>query len=223
MIRVSDGAEAATHVMTLQVVDPDQRPPEATLRVPGFVFVGDAFVAQVEATDPNPGDVLSYAFVDAAGRAFTRFDGPDGPAGMSIEPTTGRVAWNPVDGQQSPDGAPYRFTVRVSDGRFAVNLGPASVEVIDRPTAAQNPPRFVRAAAERLRGAGGRRSPWSSTSSTSTPAAPRSLSYSVVPRRRQRHLRLEQRLGRLVGPAQPEPRDARLRRPPPLPARSNCS
>ncbi|MEM1108240.1 MAG: putative Ig domain-containing protein [Planctomycetota bacterium] len=156
VVRVSDGTDSIDHIITLEVIDPAQLPPVASLSVPGFVLLGDTFNAQVEASDPND-DVLTYAFVDERGNTFTQFtpaatpgsgNGTNAPVGLSIDPTTGVLSWTPVEGQQLAAGSdPYAFTVRVSDSRFAVDLGPAQVQVIEPPVAISNPPQFVRAVA----------------------------------------------------------------------------
>ena len=152
VVRVSDGTDSATHVMTLEVVDETNQPPVARLSTPGFVRLGGTFAAQVDASDPE-GRPLTYAFVDVAGRSFTAFtSGRAGgtsadPVGLTIDGSTGALSWTPVEGQQTPaDGSPYAFTVRVSDGRLAVDLGPAQVAVVDAPAAVLNAPQFVRAA-----------------------------------------------------------------------------
>jgi hypothetical protein len=56
------------------------------------------YAYDVEALDPDPGDALSYSLTN-------------GPAGMSIDGTTGLVAWTPLNA----DGGDHPVTVRVTD------------------------------------------------------------------------------------------------------------
>ena len=82
---------------------------------------GEAYSYQVEATDPNAGDVLSY-FLNAA------------PNGMSIDPSTGLIDWIPVSSQIGD----HNVEVLVSDSgipelydtqRFVVTVEAAAVNV----------------------------------------------------------------------------------------------
>ena len=108
---------------------------------------GQTLTAQVDATEPDAGDTLTYGFVTDGGAVVTAFTGGD-LNGLEIDPQSGEITWTPANGQQTPaGGAPYAFTVRVSDGTHDVDLGPVAVKVADVPDPAQNRPRFVRATA----------------------------------------------------------------------------
>jgi hypothetical protein len=59
---------------------------------------GHPFAMSAIATDPNAGDVLQYSL------------DPGAPAGMAIDPSTGRISWTPANGPSSA-----MVTVRVAD------------------------------------------------------------------------------------------------------------
>ena len=74
---------------------------------------GVLYTYDVEATDPDAGDVLTYSLTTA-------------PAGMTIDPTTGLIA---MDADSGPGARSYPVSVRVTDGRggeaeqtFSINV-----------------------------------------------------------------------------------------------------
>lgn len=62
-------------------------------------YQGNPYQYVARASDPNVGDMLTYALMEK-------------PAGASINPTTGRITWSPAAGQM---GSPQFFRVRVTD------------------------------------------------------------------------------------------------------------
>ena len=72
---------------------------------------GSPFLHQVNATDPD-GDPLTYSLVS-------------GPAGMTIDPTSGLVQWTPQSAGQD------NFTVQVSDGRGGIATQNYTVSVVN--------------------------------------------------------------------------------------------
>ena len=96
--RVFDGidfSEAATVTIT---VNPVNDMPVITSLPPTTATVGTRYTYDVEAFDPDPGDVLTFSL-----RTF--------PAGMTINATTGLIEWTPTHGQQGTQ----TVTVRVTD------------------------------------------------------------------------------------------------------------
>src|SRR5262249_2628466 len=94
-------------VFTITVIDVNEgggggnTPPTLT-GVPVSVNVneGDLVTFDADATDPDPGQTLTFS-LDGA------------PAGASIDPATGGLAWTPTEAQ-GPDT--FVFNVQVSDG-----------------------------------------------------------------------------------------------------------
>jgi hypothetical protein len=100
-VRVHDAAGAfATQSYTVEVpvVAPINRPPAITSLPVTVATAGRIYLYDVEATDPDPGDVLTFSLATA-------------PAGMTIDPVTGLLQWTPAPAQA---GAPP-VTVRVQD------------------------------------------------------------------------------------------------------------
>ena len=60
---------------------------------------GDSFTLNVDASDPNSGDTLTYTL-------------EQGPTGAQVNRTTGAVTWNTAD----HDAGRYQFTIRANDG-----------------------------------------------------------------------------------------------------------
>jgi RHS repeat-associated protein len=113
------GAEA-TQAFTVTVA-PGNRAPTIDSTAPTTATVGAPYAYDVEASDPDVGDVLTFSL-------------PLAPAGMSIDPASGLIAWTPAAGQEGD--APV--TVRVSDGAgafaeqsFVVTVEPAGSGVTD--------------------------------------------------------------------------------------------
>jgi len=96
-VRVADPAGlAATQSFTITVAAANAAP-QITSTALTTAAVGAAYVYDVNATDPN-GDTLTYALTQA-------------PSGMTIQSTTGLVAWTPTAAQAGTQSV----TVRVSD------------------------------------------------------------------------------------------------------------
>ena len=122
LVRLADTAGAsAQHAIPFVVHNGNQQPPQATLRARAAVALGETFVAQVEAWDPN-GDPLVYALE------------PGHPVGMEVDPQSGRITWTPSEGDVTPDGgSPYEYTVTVTDGNTPpVAVGPVPLAVVTR-------------------------------------------------------------------------------------------
>jgi outer membrane protein assembly factor BamB len=83
------------------------------------VSVGETFLYSVEASDPDPGDVLDFSLIAP-------------PQGLLIDPVTGQLSWTP----QIDDVASYTVRVRVSDPSGAANETLFSLQVV----AANQPP-----------------------------------------------------------------------------------
>ena len=82
--------------------------------------VGVAYSYDVNATDANPGDVITYSLTTA-------------PAGMTISPTTGVISWTPTAGQVPSQAV----TVRATDlgglfdaQSFTVTVAPAAGDTV---------------------------------------------------------------------------------------------
>lgn len=110
-VRVTDDTartDEASFTITVTVLP---APPAANappvLTVPGSqsLLVGAAFSAQASATDPDPGDTLTYRLID-------------GPAGMSIDPDTGALSWTP----QANQARTADVVVEVSDAAGAADF-----------------------------------------------------------------------------------------------------
>jgi len=93
---------------------PPNRPPVITSSPVTGATAGQAYTYHVEATDPDAGDVLSYALVTF-------------PAGMSIDTVTGVIQWTATEAQVGS----HAVTIRVEDQgglaatqEFTINLGP---------------------------------------------------------------------------------------------------
>ena len=84
--------------ITITVRDPNQ-PPTIDPIADGSVVAGTVFTTVATASDPDPGDLLT-------------FDLPSAPAGASIDPSTGVFSWPP--GAQEAPGT-TTVTVRVTD------------------------------------------------------------------------------------------------------------
>jgi len=87
-------------VGTITVVG--NQPPQITSTAITTAAVGVAYRYDANATDPNPGDVLTWSLVQP-------------PAGMSINTSSGLIAWTPATGQAGNQAV----TVRVADAQNA--------------------------------------------------------------------------------------------------------
>ena len=115
---------AGTHIMKNFKVDlvvssaPGNRPPSITSTPVTTANTGELYSYDVNATDPDAGDVLTYSLTTA-------------PAGMSIDTDTGLIQWTPAPAQagnpsvivkvQDQDGlsATQGFTIAVSQTNHA--------------------------------------------------------------------------------------------------------
>jgi hypothetical protein len=130
-VRVSDpGGLSATQSFSV-AVSGGNLPPAITSTPITTAVQGVAYAYQVVATDPNPGDVLTYA-LDAS------------PTGMTIS-STGLVEWTPTNAQAITNGGASDVAVRATDPgglsatqAFTVtvaNVNDAPVAVADGPIA----------------------------------------------------------------------------------------
>ena len=85
------------HLSATQVTRPAIQSSPVTTAVEGELYTYD-----VEASDLDPGDILTYS-LDVS------------PGTMTIESTTGLIQWTPLTG----DAGDYPVTVTVSDGELA--------------------------------------------------------------------------------------------------------
>jgi len=114
-VRVTDGRGGeAVQTFTVTVAQAN-RPPVITSTAPTAATTGVAYAYDVDATDPD-GDALSYALTNA-------------PTGMTIDASSGLIAWAPNATQLGPNAV----AVRVTDGRggeamqsFAVTVAQAN-------------------------------------------------------------------------------------------------
>lgn len=102
----------------LLTVAPANRPPVFQTTAPSQATVGSAYRYDADATDPD-GDVVSYALADA-------------PSGMSVDASTGVIAWTPLPTQTGSRTA----TLLARDGRG----GEASQRLAIDVRAANRPP-----------------------------------------------------------------------------------
>ena len=84
---------------------------------------GVSYSYDVNATDPDAGDVLTYS-LDIK------------PAGMSIDAASGLIAWTPGSGQVGPQAAKARVTDQ--SGLFAIQPFTVTVASVNDPPVAQN-------------------------------------------------------------------------------------
>jgi len=77
---------------------PANQAPTILSTPPATATEGVPFSYDVDATDPDPGDLLVYSL-------------PIAPGGATIDPTTGAIAWTPDGGQTGPQS----FAVRATD------------------------------------------------------------------------------------------------------------
>lgn len=118
-VRVRDqGGLFALQSFTIQVSPPPNRPPVITSSPVLTATAGQPYSYDVDATDPDLGNVLSYA--------LTLF-----PAGMTIDANTGLITWTPALNQSGP----HDVTVQVSDG----HPGGTATQVFTIQVAVANP------------------------------------------------------------------------------------
>ncbi|MBI5741045.1 MAG: putative Ig domain-containing protein [Nitrospirae bacterium] len=121
-VRATDqgGLFAAQTFTVTVVVQQSPQPPVITSTPVTTATAGQLFNYQVTASDPNPGDTLTYS-LDAA------------PAGMIIISSTGLLQWAP----QAAHAGTHPVTVRVTDtaGLFAVQSFSVTVPIVLHPPA----------------------------------------------------------------------------------------
>jgi len=132
---IPTAAQAPSQAVTVQVTEPSGlsvqqsftitvlAPPTITSTPVLTATVGVAYSYDVNATDPNPGDTLTYSLVAPV------------PAGMTINSGTGMIAWTPT-AAQAPS---QNVTVRVTDqtGLFATQS--FTITVLAPPTITSTP------------------------------------------------------------------------------------
>jgi hypothetical protein len=108
------GTDRRYRVASITVVG--NQAPSITSTAVTTAAVGAAYSYDVNATDPNAGDVLTYSLTQA-------------PSGMTINATNGLIAWTPSAAQ----GGNQAVTVRVADPQglaatqsFTINVAPAA-------------------------------------------------------------------------------------------------
>lgn len=99
----------------VQLVPPVNMPPSITSTPVTTATEEVLYTYDVEATDPDPGDVLTYS-LDTA------------PSGMTIDPTTGLISWTPTNEQAAQT---VDVIVRVTDSAGAFNTQPYSIYVVN--------------------------------------------------------------------------------------------
>ena len=108
LVRVSDMIIFVEQGFDLEVV-PVPLPnniPIISSNPPGWATVDEHYYYQVNASDLDAGDVLSYHLLDA-------------PDGMTIDNSTGLISWTPTVGHK--DGS-YTISVMVTDGKDDIYL-----------------------------------------------------------------------------------------------------
>jgi len=135
---VGDGlltSDPDTALVKVSVPPPVNQPPSITSTAVTTATAGAAYSYQVTATDPNAGDVLSYALSTA-------------PTGMTIGATTGLIQWTPGTAGDFP------VTVTVSDGNGGTATQPFTLTVKAQVTVPSVIGLSLTAATSALQGAG---------------------------------------------------------------------
>jgi VCBS repeat-containing protein len=113
-VRVQDaGLAAATQSFTVTVANTNDAPDITSTPVTSATALL-RYNYDVEATDPDVGDTLTYSLTVA-------------PAGMTINSSTGLISWTPTVGQVGS----HTVTVRVQDAATSYDTQSFSVEVAD--------------------------------------------------------------------------------------------
>jgi len=99
---VSDGKLIDIQVISITVTEPEpeNHSPVITSTAITSAIVGEAYAYDVDATDPDEGDVLTYSLLAA-------------PTGMAINSSTGLINWVPTA------AGSFGVTVEVSDGELS--------------------------------------------------------------------------------------------------------
>jgi RHS repeat-associated protein len=103
--KASDGALESNEATVRITIRQPNTPPSIVSTPVTTAATNVAYLYAVHATDPDPGDVLTFSL-------------PLAPTGMTIDPAIGLVKWTPTDAQAGAQGV----TVKVQDahGAFAV-------------------------------------------------------------------------------------------------------
>lgn len=120
----TDEADFDINVFLLPAASPTNAAPVLTLPVNQALPIGTPLSAQASATDPDPGDTLTYRLIN-------------GPAGMTIDPNNGVLSWTP----QANQARTADVVVEVSDAAGAVDFDSFTVtatEINTAPTAADD-------------------------------------------------------------------------------------
>lgn len=118
IVRVSDDRGLYTEkAFVIEVLDVNQ-PPGITSVAPGSAETGKPYTYQVQASDPDSGDVLEFLL-------------GSGPAGMSMDPESGMLAWTP-DSEQTGT-YPVSLQVRDADGLSSSQTFDINVTAADTP------------------------------------------------------------------------------------------
>jgi cellulose biosynthesis protein BcsQ len=96
-VRDGQGGTAAAAV-SIKVTSVNDAPSIQSEPAATHAAAGRQYVYDVNATDPDAGDVLTYALVEK-------------PEGMSIDPSRGRIQWMPTEGQMGT----HKVVVEVAD------------------------------------------------------------------------------------------------------------
>jgi len=98
-VKVTDkGGLSATQNFMVAVVIPNRGPTITSTPVTGAT-AGQPYAYDVEATDPDAGDVLTYSLVAA-------------PQGLTIDAATGLIAWTPTEAQAGAQAGAQAVTSR---------------------------------------------------------------------------------------------------------------
>jgi len=110
-INASDGNVTIYHSFNITVYDPTPPPPP---NHPPFLepvgnlraMVGRVFSLQLNGSDPDPWDAVNLTY---------KLD--KGPAGLSLDPFTGRISWTPTEA----DIGDHTVIITLTDGKASVN------------------------------------------------------------------------------------------------------
>ena len=111
IVRDTQNVVSAPDVVVVTAVVQNQQPTIRSTAVTAAA-AGQAYSYDVEATDPDAGDVLTFSL-------------PTAPAGMAINPATGLIQWTPLNGQ----GGPQAVAVRVQDAAGLFDVQNFTVQV----------------------------------------------------------------------------------------------
>jgi hypothetical protein len=107
-INTSDGNVTIYHSFNITVYDPTPPNNPPILEPMGNLraIVGKSFSLQLVGTDPDPWDAVNLTYILDTG-----------PAGLSLDPHTGRVSWTPTEA----DIGDHTVMMTLTDGKASVN------------------------------------------------------------------------------------------------------